>query len=594
MRLVFLGYNLEELSGLPWIEITMAFLNGLKVDLPMAAYCMLIPLIMSGIASITDKAWPSRLNYFIQALLISLFSLLTIAELPIYDEWGHKLTYKALWFLQHPAEVYQTASIQQFWGGLLAVVLMTWLGIRLRKLMVSAEGGSLKVHGVLKIFNWLLWAGITLTAMRGGYAPIPVQVSDAYYSRHNILNAAAANSGFHLMSNILQNMEARKPYRFMPPEEADQIVSSLYQTEKDTTILFLKSKRPNVILFVLEGWSSDVVAPLGGYEGIAPHFSRLVSAGISFDSCYASGNLSDQGMGAVFSAFPAQPRTSVITLPNKYVHLPCINTNFLKLGYQTSFMFGGQLSYGNIRSYMYFNRFHEIVEESDFDESVYRGRLGVHDGDLFKRQLNALRAKKAPFFAALFTLSTHGPYDHPGRRPLTWGGKEKDYINSVHYADSCLNDFMTKAKNEPWFDNTLFVFIADHHHNTPKGYSYYHPEYRRIPMVFYGPVIKETFRGMKDKQVCSQLDLAATLMGQLQQPAHEFTWSRNLFNPYGKQFAFYTFDEGFGWIRPEGRLVWFAGERKEAERYLDKRDAARLLKEGKAYLQRVTEAFWRY
>jgi phosphoglycerol transferase MdoB-like AlkP superfamily enzyme len=243
---------------------------------------------------------------------------------------------------------------------------------------------------------------------------------------------------------------------------------------------------------------------------------------------------------------------------------------------------------------MYFNRFHRITEENDFDGSIYRGRLGVHDGDLFKQQLKDLQQVRHPFFAAMFTLSTHGPYDFPGGRPLTWGEKENDYINAVHYADSCLNAFMQNACKEPWFKNTLFVFVSDHHHNTPRGHSYYHPEYRRIPLVFYGEVIKPEFRGLKDSLVCSQLDLASTLLHQLQQPAGEFVWSRNLFNPYSKRFAFYTFDEGFGWIRPEGRLVWFAGERLEAERFRDVQTKDRLLREGKAYLQRVTEEFWKY
>lgn len=590
-RLIFLLYNREELHGIPLSETSKAFTRALYVDLSMAAYFMLVPLILTGISAFYPKTWLSFLNNGFQKSLIVLVSLITIAELPIYDEWGHKLTYKALWFLQHPAEVYHTASLKQFWGGLLATGIIAFAGFRMFRLFTSNNTDQSLLKPQVKLFSLIIWLAFTLTAIRGGYKPIPIQISDAYYSRHNILNAASANSSFHLISNVLQNLEAKKPYRFMDSAKAANLINQLYKTEKDTTVLFLSAEKPNVILIVLEGWAADVVSSMGGLEGIAPHFSRMASMGISFDSCYASGNLSDQGMGAVFSAFPAQPRTSIITLPDKYVKLPCINTAFLNAGYHTSFLFGGQLSYGNIRSYMYYNRFHQILEESDFNTSIYRGRLGVHDGDVLERQLAELNSASTPFFASLFTLSTHGPYDFPGGRPLKWGDKESDYINSVHYADSCLNQFMIKARKQPWFNQTLFVFVSDHHHNTPKGYSYFHPEYRRIPLVFYGEVIKPEFRGYKDKVVCSQLDLATTLLRQLRMTSPHFPWSNNLFNPYSKRFAFYTFDEGFGWIRPEGRLVWFADNRIEAGKYANPEDKARLLEEGKAYLQRVTEQF---
>jgi phosphoglycerol transferase MdoB-like AlkP superfamily enzyme len=593
-RLVFLVYNKEEWIDLPLWEVVSSFGKSLYVDLSMAAYFMLLPLFFSGIITYTGLIWPKTLNRWYTYILIVLVSSICIAELPIYDEWGHKLTYKALWFLQHPLEVYQTASPVQFWGGLAGILILSFVGTGLFRIFTHSSTDISGLHPGWKLLHLLAWISFTLISMRGGFKPIPVQVSDAYYSRHNILNAASANSSFHLMSNVLQNLEAKKPYRFMTGQEAFQIVEALYEVEKDTTINFLNQQRPNVMLIVLEGWASDVIASMGGYEGVAPHFSRMASEGISFDSCYASGNLSDQGMGAIFSAFPAQPRTSIITLPNKYVHLPGINQTFLKAGYHTSFMFGGQLSYGNIRSYMYFNRFHRIIEENDFDAGVFRGRLGVHDGELFRRQLQELQKTPQPFFAAMFTLSTHGPFDFPGGKPLQWGNKERDYINAVHYADSCLNQFMVNARKEEWYRNTLFLFVSDHHHNTPRGYSYYHPEYRRIPLVFYGEVIKTEFKGFKDKQVASQLDIASTLLNQLNQPARQFSWSNNLFNPYSNRFAFYSFDEGFGWIKPEGRLVWFANNTLEAERYKDSTNRKNLLREGKAYLQRVTEEFWKY
>ena len=474
-RSVFLIYNQEEVNSAPFLEILKTFSSALYLDTSVSCYLLSFPLFLFILFGFSSKTIFLKINEIYTCIILFLISILVLSELPLYDEWAHKFTYKALWFLQQPSEVIHTAS----WFQLITILVGTsfmalvffWL---YRKTVVRSI-----VHHPN---NWgnmcfaLIAMCILGTGMRGGYSPIPIQVSDAYFSHYNILNAASANSVFHLTSNIIQNLEAFEPYTFQKPEDAKRLVDELYHIPHDTTTYFLNTTRPNVVLVVFEGWAADVVGALGGYTDVAPHFSELIKQGVSFDSCYASGNLSDQGMGAIFSAFPAQPRSSIITVPNKYNHLPCINSEFKKNGYFTSFMFGGQLSYGNIRSYMYYNGFDKILEEKDFESSVYRGRLGVHDGDLFDRQLKELHNQKQPFFASLFTLSTHGPYDIPVEDVLDWGEKEKEYINTVHYADSCLNHFLNEAKKQPWFNNTLFVFISDHHHNTPKNYSYYSPE----------------------------------------------------------------------------------------------------------------------
>ena len=593
-RFIFLLYNREELNKIPVTEILKTFIEGIRVDLSTAAYMVILPFFLLFLADSFPKKWLLKINDFFSYILILAVSIITISELPIYDEWGHKLTYKAIWFLGNPLEVFHTASFRQLIFGMGGILILFLSGKRMFHYFIKIETGQ--SSGIFKKILFFLFAVCLIgVSLRGGVKPIPIQVSDAYFSRHNVINDASANSTFHLISNIMQNIEAGEPYHFMPHAEASQKVKNLFSVEKDTTIYFLKTKKPNIIMIILEGWSSDVIEYLGGYKGMAPFMSQIASRGISFDSCYASGSLSDQGMGAVFSAYPAQPRTSIITLPNKYVHLPCINRSFIDAGYETSFIFGGQLSYGNIKSYMYYNQFQSILEEKDFDENVFHGRLGVQDGDMLKRQLKQIGEMKQPFFSASFTLSTHAPFDFRGSRNLKWGDKENDYINSIQYADSCINQFLKDASKMEWYQNTLFVFISDHSHNTPKGFPFYAPEYRRMPMIFFGEVIKPEFKGTKSNLICSQLDLASTLMHQMDLDSRQFIWSKNLFNPYRKSFAFYADDGFIGWIRPEGRLVWFPDRKKlECERYKIPRDKKRLLEEGKAFLQKITEDFSEY
>lgn len=396
------------------------------------------------------------------------------------------------------------------------------------------------------------------------------------------------NTGWNLVHSIIENKTvlAGNPYNYYPIEEAKKTVTGIYRTEKDTTIEFLTTKRPNIMLFILEGWSANVLKSLGGCDSVAPNMEKFIRDGISFTQCYASGSVSDQGMAAILSAFPAQPSTSIISQPSKYSHLPCITNELADAGYTTSFMFGGQLSYGNIKAFIYYNQFDKIVEEADFDSDIPRGKLGVHEEFSLARQLQELKNKKEPFFSGQFTLSSHAPYDIPAKYEIDFGGDERNYLNGVHYSDKQLGIFMEKAKKEKWYDNTLFIFIPDHSHRSQMRYSINQPEYRQIPFVFYGNVVKEEFRGYKQNRLCSQTDFAATLLKQLGLSADRYVWSKDLFNPYVPEFAYYETTDGFGWIRPEQFIVYsHSSKMYYFEKTRSAEEKERLTKEGKSFLQ---------
>jgi phosphoglycerol transferase MdoB-like AlkP superfamily enzyme len=593
--LVFLLWNIEETKGSSAGEVVSAFWYALYVDAAMISYFMGFSWLMFVVAGFWKPQLLLKINRQFQFVFIVAVSILTIAELSIYDEWHHKLTWKALWFLQHPGEVLSTATTLQLTLGPLSIAALIMAGIWLFRRFVPhehAEKPQLLKHSLFVLLApvFIFWC------IRGGFFQVvPIQVSDAYYSRSDFLNTVSVNSTFHLFSNWFQNLNAGEPYKLLPQKEAETVFEGFMTNASDSTTSVLTVKRPNVVLVVLEGWSADLIEPLGGYAGITPHFNEMLRNGISFDSCYASGSLSDQGMAAIFSAFPAQPKTSVITQPDKYTKLPCLSKAFNNAGYSTSFMFGGQLSYGNIRAYMYYNKFGRITEEKDFGSEIPKGKLGAHDQYLFDRQLNDLEKEKQPFFAAMFTLSTHGPFDIPMKNVLNWGGKEKEYINSALYADRCIYNFLETAKKKPWYKNTLFVFVPDHSHNSPRNWSFNEPNYRRIPMVFYGDVVRSEYKGFRYKKVCSQIDLAATLLNQLELDASAFRYSKNLFNPGTPEFAYYAFDEGFGWIRPGAHMVYQVRQNRiEHEKVNGETERQKLIREGKAWLQVMTDEYWKF
>lgn len=225
-------------------------------------------------------------------------------------------------------------------------------------------------------------------------------------------------------------------------------------------------------------------------------------------------------------------------------------------GYNTSFYFGGQLDYGNMRAYLLFNQFEKMFEEADIDPSIPRGRLGVHDEYLYRIHIDEMKDAKEPFFSVVFTLSSHSPYDFPMDPVLDWAGPENPFINSAYYADKCLGEYFEMARKQPWFDNTLFIIIADHGHNSYMNWRYESYEYHRIPLFFYGNVLKDEFRGVKSDRISDNSCLTKTILKQLNLPADEFNWGDNLFNPYAPEYAYIVLNDGYTWKSPEGEIVY--------------------------------------
>lgn len=269
--------------------------------------------------------------------------------------------------------------------------------------------------------------------------------------------------------------------------------------------------------------------------------------------------------------------------------LPSLVGELKKLDYSTAFYFGGQLIYGNIKSYIIFNGFKQIMEGDDFPASIPRGKLGIHDQYSLGFMVNDLDKFKQPFFASLFTVSTHSPWDQPFPKPLKWGDNEREYINAAYYTDHCLGEFIRKAREKSWFSNTLFIIVADHSHNSYRNWHPESKEYHKIPLLMFGDVIKPEFRGRVWSKLGNQHDIPSTVLAQLGAGHHMFKYSKDLLNPWSGDFAYYSTEDGAGWLHRNNYYTF------EAHPYIGYTwsyfspgsDSAKIIEESKAYLQTV-------
>jgi phosphoglycerol transferase MdoB-like AlkP superfamily enzyme len=594
-RIVFLLYysGLIRATGAGPLEIAGVFIWSFRLDAAVTCYLLMFPFLLLAIQAFISVPWLNKVNRIYTGLMVFAYSLSVAGELGIYGEWQSKLSYKALKYLAHPSEVYNSASSWTFLyllailALLMAVgtmVYLKWFRVDIKAPMKNRWAAA----GFVMVTPMLLFAGA-----RGGIQEIPVNQSESYFSKHEILNHVAVNDAFNLYVSIYENFRVieKNPYVFMDQKRAERIVKEIYKTSKDTTLHILSTARPNIVLLILESYSADLIESLGGRPGITPEFAKLEKEGLLFTQIFAAGMRSEQGMAAFFGGFPAHPLSCSVIQPEKYHALPRLPSVFKDSGYFTSFYFGGQLIYGNIKGYIYYNGFERIVEGADLADTLPRGKLGIHDGYMLDYLKGELGRNRQPFFTVLFTLSSHSPYDQPFEKPLKWGGSENDYINSAYYTDHCLGRFFNTVRNSSWYANTLFILVADHSHS-----SYYHwspgqKEYRHIPLLLLGGALKPEFRGTVCNKLGNQQDLPATLLAQLGFPSSEFHWSKNLLNPYSTNFAWFSNENGYGWIRP-GMQASYDLDKNWMYVYEfspEWRDSIRT--EGEAYLQLVFQEY---
>ena len=172
------------------------------------------------------------------------------------------------------------------------------------------------------------------------------------------------------------------------------------------------------------------------------HFAH---EGILFNHCYANGDRSDKGIVSILSGYPAQPNTSIIKYTEKASKLPHISQILNEEDYHSAFYYGGELDFANMKSYFITGGYQKLVTINDFDKSDMNSKWGAHDHVVFNRLLLDLEKPQTPFFNVLFTLSSHEPFEVPMNSPFNGTTEESHFLNSIHYTDSCIGSFITRA-----------------------------------------------------------------------------------------------------------------------------------------------------
>lgn len=559
-RLAFLVYFREKLEGNSSLENCKVFLYGLRLDLSITGYIFIIPLLLYITFSFLNRhKLPLGFLKIYQIVFVVLFSIITIIDLQIYHAWGTKVNEKVFSYaFKFPKEAMASSASSPVL--LLSFILIALLAISLflfrefYKQPILIPKYNKKIHALVGI----VLLSLTFLCIRGGLGVAPNNQSMAYFSTHQILNHAAVNTEWNLLSSFFASKKTKKnPYNYFKQEKAENYFKALYTVQKDTSLNILNSPKPNIVLVIMESFSANLTHKYGKLQGVTPYFDSLLQTGYSFDNIYAAGNRTDKGLIGTLAGYPTLAAGSIVKWPEKMQKIPAISQKLKKVGYSNSFFYGGELEFDNYKAFLLSHDYDYLVDKNVFPKKDMNSKWGAYDGLVLNHQLRYLNNEKSPFFSTILTLTHHEPFEVPGDYKFGKSDDLNKFKSTAYYTDSVLNNFLSNAKKQSWYANTLFIFIADHGHYYPKAKEEIYEAGRyHIPMLFYGEVIKPEYRGRSNSKIGSQQDLAATLLAQLGISHKDFIYSKNLLNPFSKEFAFYTWDNGLGFITPNNYLAF--------------------------------------
>ena len=572
-KVVFMLLNYPDHPFTAGDMINVIF-HGLSLDLSTSLYFLILPFFITLISMWwSHLQLQTALNIYYAIIAFMLMSAF-IADTSLYPFWGFKLDASCLQYLETPTEV--RASVSGFYMTVRLILLI---------------GGSYAIYRLYKAISlWtkapsqrrsatvtnLLFIPLIIIGIRGGLDESTTNIGQVYFSQNQFLNHSAVNPVFSFLSSFEKTASNIVDYDFFSQRECDALTKDLYPTTSETTDTLLTTTRPDIVIVLMES-AGDI------FEKVMPHLRRLKKEGIDFTACYGNTWRTDRGTVCTYSGYPSFPTSSVMKMPQKTNHLPGIAASLREAGYQTSYLYGGDINFTNMRSFLVTTGWEKLTWKADYSsEEQNSAKWGVRDDITFTtlyKQIAAIdtAANHQRHLFGFSTLSSHEPWDVPLKK------LDQEIPNAFYYLDTCIGDFIDKLKQLPQWQNLLIIFIPDHSIDYGQ-YTEAQLERNKIPMVWAGGAVKAP---RKITKLCNQTDLAATLLAQLQLSHDQYRWSRDVLSTsYRYPFAVHNYNNGFTVADSTGFIAFDL----ESNRLVtnESSQASRLEHMGKAILQATT------
>ncbi len=523
-RLLLAVWQWPRVGSLDHLLTLMAY--GLRFDIIVISLLWFLPAILLWLLpnqprlAAIDMAF-SRFWLTLSTLLILFLELATPAFIDQYDTRPNRLFFE---YLNSPVEVLQTSLLEYPWHFLVALVVMVLFTRYLLRRNREWFSGLRPWPLWVRLLGLPLLVALLFIGGRSSFDHRPANASTAAFTNDQLVNKLALNSIYTVLyaAYDLRNEDrADGRYGRMPVEKMVSIVrrESLIPPERfveDPTSTWHRQipgrakKGRNLVIILEESLGAGFSKKLGGI-GVTPEWDRLMEQGLWFSRLYAAGTRSARGIEAVIAGFPPSASRSVLKLGLAQQRFVTLASILRDAGYSTEFIYGGESHFDNMAGFFLANGFDRVIDQNDYPNPVFRGTWGVSDEDLFARLDRELQVPSdQPKFILAFTSSNHSPFEFPDGRIELVNPEKNSVNNAVRYADYALGKFFETARQRDYYDNSIFLIVADHDTRV-FGASLVPINKFHIPGLILGPDVPKR----KYDRPASQIDLAPTLLSLL-------------------------------------------------------------------------------
>jgi phosphoglycerol transferase MdoB-like AlkP superfamily enzyme len=522
-RLALVGWQWSRFVEFGNFEKTL--ISGLRIDIATVSYLFILPAFLASFLlwqNPLGKVYGQFLRLWITASLWFIVYM-EVATFPFIQEYDLRPNRLFIEYLIYPKEVFN----------------MLWSGYKL-ELVIGAVTSALSVVFGWKVSGWMLtnlgyqkwyWrpvlavivlaAGVMGARSTLGHRPLnPAMVA---YSTDPLMNDLLLNSSYSVLFSAKQMGAENDAFDFYPKLKPQDIITQVRQSLSAQPEMFLDGAHPtyrfhpatyqnqpkNIVILLLESHGARYVSKLGGAD-LSPTIDKLYEEGWGFTRLYATGTRSVRGIEAVTTGFVPSPSRSTVKLDKSQHHFFTIAHLLKTRGYHTQFVYGGESHFDNMKSFFLGNGFEDMQDLPTFTNPTFVGSWGASDQDVYQHaheSFMALNQANQSFFSLVFSSSNHSPFEYPDNVIEPYNTPKQTVENAVKYADYALGEFIEKAKAASYWNNTIFVAVADHDARV-YGSQVIPIENFHIPAVIFGGGVEPKL----DDRLVSQLDLPTTLL----------------------------------------------------------------------------------
>lgn len=550
-RLAFYVFNASSFEDVSLND----FFAGIKFDLSAIVYTNLLIIIgHSIIGDFKYKANYQRVLKYTFFLINLVFIATNVIDIEYFKFTGRRSSFDLITAKGMEQEMKRLvfSFIKEFWylcGLFCLAMFLFYKGIPNAKFIDEKNKKSLDYIKQFVLFCFVM--GFVVLLGRGGIGEKVLSRIDAVNFSSSINAPLVLNTPFCIIKTMDEN-EMLKKYGFYSEEELKVLYNPI-KTPRGSS----QMNKKNVVYIILESFGNEHIGYMNKGKGFTPFLDSLITVSTFYKNGFANGKKSIDAMPSMVSAIPSLMESSFIRSSFSFNETESLANILKKEGYQTSFFHGAFNGSQNFDDYAKIAGFDAYYGQNEYPYSGEGdGVWGIFDEDYLRFFAEKLTEFKEPFFSSIFTLSSHNPYTIPEKYKGKFPKGDKKITESIGYTDFSLKQFFDYVKNLAWYENTIFVIVADH--TSSEGTDWYKTAMGKfsIPILFFEPGDESI--GVTSEIIFQQIDVMPTVLEKLDYSKTYFSYGNSLSDK--KRFAISYLNNVYQFIT-ENHFILFDGEK---------------------------------